>query len=76
MRVAYIGLGDMGASMVQRLLAQGVDTTVYDIAPAALEACVAKCAKPAASPAAAAEGCDVVCVCVPEDDHVRAVLRT
>jgi 3-hydroxyisobutyrate dehydrogenase-like beta-hydroxyacid dehydrogenase len=75
MRVAYIGLGDMGASMVQRLLAQGVDTTVYDIAPAALEACVAKGAKPAASPAAAAEGCDVVGVCVPEDDHVRAVLR-
>jgi 3-hydroxyisobutyrate dehydrogenase len=75
MRAAYIGLGDMGASMVQRLVAQGVETTVYDIAPAAIEACVAKGAKPAASPAAAAAGCDVIGVCVPEDDHVRAVLR-
>jgi len=75
MRAAYIGLGDMGASMVQRLVAKGVETTVYDIASAAIEACVAKGAKPAASPAAAAAGCDVIGVCVPEDDHVRAVLR-
>ena len=75
MRAAFIGLGDMGASIVQRLTAQGVETTVYDVAPAAVAACVAKGAKPAASPAASAAGADVIGVCVPEDDHVRAVLR-
>jgi 3-hydroxyisobutyrate dehydrogenase len=65
----------MGAPMVERLVAQGIETTVYDLAPAAVEACVAKGAKPAASPAAAAAGCDAIGVCVPEDDHVRGVLR-
>ena len=75
MRAAYIGLGNMGAPMVERLVAQGIETTVYDLAPAAMEACVAKGAKAAGSPAAAAAGCDAIGVCVPEDDHVRAVLR-
>ena len=75
MRAAFIGLGDMGAAMVQRLVAQGVETSVFFISPAAVEACVAKGAKPAASPAAAAAGSDVIGVCVPEDDHVRSVLR-
>jgi 3-hydroxyisobutyrate dehydrogenase len=75
MRAAYIGLGNMGAPMVERLVAQGVETTVYDLAPAALEACVAKGAKAASSPAAAAAGADAIGICVPEDDHVRAVLR-
>ena len=75
MRAAYIGLGNMGAPMVERLVAQGIETTVYDLAPAAMGACVAKGAKAAGSPAAAAAGCDAIGVCVPEDDHVRAVLR-
>ncbi len=75
MRAAYIGLGNMGAAMVERLVARGVETTVYDLAPAAVAACVAKGAKAAPSPAAAAAGCDAIGVCVPEDDHVRAVLR-
>ncbi len=75
MRAAYVGLGNMGAPMVERLVTQGIETTVYDLAPAAIAACVAKGAKPAASPAAAAAGCDAIGVCVPEDDQVRAVLR-
>jgi 3-hydroxyisobutyrate dehydrogenase len=65
----------MGAPMVERLVAQGIETTVYDLAPAAMEACVAKGAKAASSAAAAAVGCDAIGICVPEDDHVRAVLR-
>jgi 3-hydroxyisobutyrate dehydrogenase len=65
----------MGAAMVERLVAQGMETTVYDLSSAAMEACAAKGAKPAASAAAAAAGCDAIGVCVPEDDHVRAVLR-
>ncbi len=74
MRAAYIGLGDMGAPMAERLVKQGIETTVYDIRPEAVEALVAKGAKAASSAAAAASGCDVIGVCVPEDDHVRAVL--
>jgi 3-hydroxyisobutyrate dehydrogenase len=75
MRAAYIGLGNMGAAMVERLVAQGVETTVFDLSAAAIEACVAKGAKPAVSGAAAAESCDAIGICVPEDDHVRSVLR-
>lgn len=75
MRAAYIGLGNMGAAMVERLAAQGLETTVFDLSAGAMAACVAKGAKPAASAAAAAEGCDAIGICVPEDDHVRAVLR-
>jgi len=75
MRAAYIGLGNMGAPMVERLVARGIETSVYDLSSAAIDACVAKGAKAAGSPAAAAAGCDAIGVCVPEDDHVRAVLR-
>jgi len=75
MRAAYIGLGNMGAPMVERLVAQGIETSVFDLSSAAMDACVAKGAKAASSPAAAAAGCDAIGVCVPEDDHVRAVLR-
>ncbi len=75
MRAAYVGLGNMGAPMVERLVAQGIETTVFDLSSAAMDACVAKGAKAATSPGAAAAGCDVIGVCVPEDDHVRAVLR-
>ncbi len=75
MRAAYVGLGNMGAPMVERLVAQGIETTVFDLSSAAMDACVAKGAKAAASPAAAAAGCDAIGVCVPEDDHVRSVLR-
>jgi 3-hydroxyisobutyrate dehydrogenase len=75
MRAAYVGLGNMGAAMVERLVAQGVETSVYDLSPAVVEACAAKGARAATSPAAAAAGADAIGVCVPEDDHVRAVLR-
>jgi 3-hydroxyisobutyrate dehydrogenase len=75
MRAAYIGLGNMGAAMVERLVAQGIETVVFDLSAAAVEACVAKGARAAASPAEAAAGSDAIGVCVPEDDHVRAVLR-
>jgi 3-hydroxyisobutyrate dehydrogenase len=75
MRAAYVGLGNMGAAMVERLVARGIETTVFDLSTAALDACVAKGAKPAPSGAAAAAGADAIGICVPEDDHVRAVLR-
>jgi 3-hydroxyisobutyrate dehydrogenase len=75
MQVGYVGLGNMGAPMAERLLAQGIATRVYDIVPAATQALVAKGAEAAASPRALAAGCDVIGVCVPEDEHVLAVLR-
>lgn len=75
MQVGYVGLGNMGAPMVERLLAQGVATRVYDIAPDPVKALVAKGAASADSPRALAEGCDVIGVCVPEDEHVLSVLR-
>jgi 3-hydroxyisobutyrate dehydrogenase len=65
----------MGAPMVERLVARGIETTVFDLSAAALEACVAKGARAASSAAAAAAGADAIGICVPEDDHVRAVLR-
>lgn len=45
MKIVYIGLGKMGANMVERLLEKGHEITVYDTDPAAVEALVEKGAK-------------------------------
>jgi len=77
---AFIGLGVMGYPMAGHLARQGADVTVYNRTGAKadqwLEEYVPDCAgnlRAAASPAAAAEGADVVFMCVGNDDDVRAV---
>lgn len=74
MGYGYIGLGEMGGAMCGNLLAHGEDVTVFDLDAAAVQRQVAAGATAAASVAELARTCDVVSICVPADDHVRAVM--
>jgi 3-hydroxyisobutyrate dehydrogenase-like beta-hydroxyacid dehydrogenase len=75
MRVAFIGLGVMGAPMAGHWAAAGLEVRVYNRTAERAEAWVATHGGAVAStPAAAAEGADLVAVCVGDDDDVRAVV--
>ena len=70
----YIGLGQMGAAMVSRLLSTGVAVTVYDLDPVPVATAVAAGASAAGSPAEVAASSDVVSICVPAATHIHTVL--
>ena len=74
LRAGFIGLGNQGKPIAANLVAAGFATTVFDLAPGPLAELVAAGAKAAASPREVAERSDVVCICVPEDRHVREVV--
>ena len=59
--------------MAANLLKAGHKLTVFDLAPAAVSALVAKGASAAASPAAAAASADVVVTMLPSSPHVSSV---
>jgi 3-hydroxyisobutyrate dehydrogenase len=73
-RVAFVGLGTMGAPMAARLLDAGFDLTVHNRTPAREAPLVARGAHAAADPAAAAAGADVVVVMVSDTPDVEAVV--
>ena len=64
---AVIGVGAMGSAFVERFHAAGLQTVVYDVAPAAVERAVAAGSRAAASPAEAARLADIVDVMVLND---------
>jgi 3-hydroxyisobutyrate dehydrogenase-like beta-hydroxyacid dehydrogenase len=73
-RVSFLGLGVMGAPMAGHLATAGHDVTVYNRTAATALAWVARHGHRAApTPAEAAEGADVVLMCVGNDDDVREV---
>lgn len=74
MRVGYIGLGNMGKPMACNLAPAGFETTVFDLVPKAVAEVVATGARAASSPYEVAKASDVLCLCVPADEHVREVL--
>ena len=72
--VAFIGLGVMGAPMARHLARAGHDVTVYNRTTEKAGAWVtANGGASAPTPALAADGADVVFVCVGNDDDVRSV---
>jgi 3-hydroxyisobutyrate dehydrogenase len=74
-KVAFLGLGVMGYPMAGHLAAAGHDVTVYNRSKAKATAWSKKHkGKAAATPAAAAKGCDIVFCCVGNDDDVRSVV--
>ncbi len=73
-RCGFIGLGNQGKPIAAHLAPAGFETTVYDLAPDPIAELVAGGAKAADTPRAVGEAADVVGICVPEDDHVRAVV--
>jgi 3-hydroxyisobutyrate dehydrogenase-like beta-hydroxyacid dehydrogenase len=73
-RVAFIGLGVMGAPMAGHLAAAGHQVTVYNRTGAKAEAWVAAHGgSHAASPAEASRDAEIVFTCVGRDEDVRAV---
>lgn len=73
-RVGYIGLGNMGAPMAQRLLGRPGGLTVLDTRPEAVAPLVEAGASSAASPAELAAECGIVSVTVLDDAQVREVV--
>lgn len=74
-RVAFIGLGVMGAPMAGHLAAADNDLVVYNrTVGRAQEWCTRHRGSVATTPAEAATGADVVAACVGNDDDVRQVL--
>lgn len=75
MKVAFIGLGVMGYPMAGHLKQAGMDVCVYNRSADKAQRWVEQYGGSlAATPAAAATGCDAVLSCVGNDDDVRQVL--
>src|SRR5690606_13146148 len=75
MKVAFLGMGVMGAPMAGHLAAKGHEVTVWNRTASKAEAWVAKHGgRAAASPAEAAAGAEIVFACLGNDDDVRAVV--
>src|SRR5581483_2703108 len=70
MRVAFLGLGIMGHSMAANLVKAGHDVTVWNRTPGK----DVPGAKSAATPAEAAQGAEVVWMCVSDTNAVEQVL--
>ncbi|OKY24807.1 NAD(P)-dependent oxidoreductase [Thalassotalea sp. PP2-459] len=75
MKVAFIGLGVMGYPMAGHLVKAGHEVTVYNRTTAkAVSWSEAFNGQYADTPKQAAQGCEIVFVCVGNDDDVRQVL--
>ncbi|MBY0352177.1 MAG: NAD(P)-dependent oxidoreductase [Tabrizicola sp.] len=73
-KVAFLGLGVMGAPMAGHLAAKGHEVTVYNRSPAKAEAWLSRhIGQVAATPAKAAKGAEFVMACVGDDDDLRQV---
>ncbi|MEM7709801.1 MAG: NAD(P)-dependent oxidoreductase [Pseudomonadota bacterium] len=73
-KVAFLGMGVMGAPMAGHLAAAGHDVTVYNRTAAKAKAWVeAHGGAGADTPRAAAEGAEIVLACVGNDDDLRGV---
>jgi 3-hydroxyisobutyrate dehydrogenase len=72
-RIAFIGLGNMGAGMVANLVKAGHAVTGFDLSKAACEEARAAGVAIAASAAAAVKDAGIVVTMLPAGKHVRAV---
>src|SRR5579872_853546 len=70
MKVAFLGLGIMGQSMATNLAKAGHEVTVWNRTPGK----IVEGAAIAPTPAAAAQGAEVVWVCVSDTDAVEEVI--
>ena len=72
-RIGFIGVGQMGAPMVERLLASRREVAVFDVNAAAMQPLVARGATAAGSARAAATGAEIVFACLPSPEVSRSV---
>src|SRR5579885_837614 len=70
MRVAFLGLGIMGQAMAGNLAKAGHEVTVWNRTPGKL----VEGASVAPTPAAAAQGAEVVWICVSDTEAVEEVM--
>jgi len=74
-KVAFIGLGRMGAAIANNILRAGFDLTVYNRTPSKMGPLVAAGATGAKSAREAAEAADVVVTCLLDDNSVLAATK-
>ena len=75
LRIAFLGLGVMGYPMAGHLVRAGHQVTVYNRTLAKAEQwCAEYAGQMAATPAEAAQGMDIVLLCVGRDEDVRQVI--
>jgi 3-hydroxyisobutyrate dehydrogenase len=73
MKIAFIGLGNMGAPMATNLLKAGHQVRVFDLVESAVQALEAEGASRGASAEAAVAGVEVVISMLPAGEHVRGL---
>ena len=73
MKIAFLGLGAMGARMAMTIARAGHELTVWNRSPGKADDLVAAGAREAERPRAAAEGAEIVLSMVLDDDASRAV---
>jgi 3-hydroxyisobutyrate dehydrogenase-like beta-hydroxyacid dehydrogenase len=71
---SFLGLGALGTPMARRLLAAGVPLTVHNRSRQPQQQLEAAGALGAADAAAAVRGAQLICLCLSDDEAVRAVL--
>ena len=64
LKIGYIGLGDIGAPMAERIAAAGWPLTVWNRTPEKMQPLLDAGAQAASSPAEIAETCDVIFTCL------------
>jgi 3-hydroxyisobutyrate dehydrogenase len=76
MKVAFVGLGVMGFPMAGHLAKAGHQVSVFNRTPAKAQAWAREYGgRAGATVAEAVAGCEIVCLCVGNDDDVRQVLK-
>lgn len=70
-KIGFVGLGTMGGQMARRLVASGYEVTGHDVSADRARQAAEAGVHPAASPAAAAKGADVVLSSLPDPAVVR-----
>lgn len=70
MKIAFIGLGNMGSSMCANLVCAGHEVTAFDLNSDAVKQAEAKGAQPAASLGEAVSGAEIVVTMLPAGKHV------
>lgn len=71
--VGFIGLGDIGAPIAERIVSGGFDLVVWNRTASKMPPLLAAGAAPAHSPADLARRCDIVCLCVDSAKAVEAI---
>ncbi len=74
MPVGFVGIGNMGLPMADKLIDAGADLVVHDIRAAALAPLTARQARPAASPREVADRCETAFVSLPTLAALREVV--